>query len=124
MYKNIILKQLKFKESVELSAEGKNFIENLLVKNPAKRLGSIADSLEVMNHEWFRNFDWTKLIEKQLKSPYNPIQSEKDWIKNFDPSFTKQKANDSICFIDPKFIEQFKKDFEDFDFEPSHEDHK
>jgi hypothetical protein len=61
----------------------------LLTKNPAKRLGSIADSLEVINHDWFRNFDWTKLIEKQLKSPYNPMDNEKDWLKNFDPSFTK-----------------------------------
>ncbi len=59
MYKNTLLKPLKFKKGVECSDEGKDLIAGLLVKNPKKRLGSIADSLEVMNHPWFKNFKWS-----------------------------------------------------------------
>ena len=54
---------MKFREDVKISNEGKDFIFSLLIKNPVKRLGSIADSLEVMNHKWFDNFDWTKLVD-------------------------------------------------------------
>lgn len=118
MYKNTIVKTLKFKKGVEVSEACKNFIGSLLVKNPEKRLGSIADSLEIINHEWFKGFNWVKLLDKQLEPPYKPFQDEQEWIKNFDPSFTQQNPTDSICHIDPELFEEFQKEFEDFDFEP------
>ena len=43
-----------------------------------------------MNHSWFRDFNWTDLLAKRLEAPYKPFDKEKDWIKNFDPSFTIQ----------------------------------
>ena len=89
MYKNTLVKQLKFKKNIKISPEGKDFISGLLNKKPQKRLGSIADSLEVMNHSWFKDFKWTELLSKRLEAPYKPFEKEKDWIKNFDPSFTK-----------------------------------
>lgn len=118
MYKNTILNPLKFKKHTECSDEAKDFISGLLVKKPKHRLGSVADSLEVMSHAWFKDFDWTKLLAKKLDMPYLPLPSEDDWEANFDSSFTKQKPSDSNAFIDPKLLEKFKKDFEDFDYEP------
>ena len=75
MYKNTILNKLKFKKYVMVSDEAKDFVSGLLVKNPNKWLGSIADSLEVMNHSWFKDFDWTKLLDKKLKPPFNPLKN-------------------------------------------------
>lgn len=118
MYKNTIKKGLKFKKGIECSDEGKDFIAGLLIKKSENRLGSVADSLEVMNHPWFQDFEWHKLLDKKLEPPYKPIENEKNWIKNFDPNFTAQNPTDSICFIDPSILDQFKKDFEEFDFEP------
>ncbi len=69
-----------------------------------------------MNHPWFNNFPWSKLLEKTLEPPYIPYTNESDWVKNFDPDFTKQKATDSFSYVDPVFLEQFKKDFEMFNF--------
>lgn len=73
----------------------------MLEKNPEERLGSIADSLEVMSHPWFKDINWSDLLQKKIKPLYNPIENEKDWIKNFDPSYTKQSPSDSIAWIDP-----------------------
>lgn len=118
MYKNTILNPLKFKKHTECSDEAKDFISGLLVKKPKHRLGSIADSLEIMSHAWFRDFDWSKLLAKKLDMPYKPLPSEDEWEANFDPTFTKQKPSDSNAFIDPNVLVAFKKDFEDFDYEP------
>ena len=122
MYKNTIKKALKFKKQVGCSDEAKDFIAGLLIKKSENRLGSVADSLEVMNHPWFQDFEWHKLLDKKLDPPYKPIKNEKNWIRNFDPSFTAQNPTDSICYIDPSILDQFKKDFDEFDFEPDDKD--
>ena len=115
MYKNTIVNPLKFKRDTQCSNEAKDFISGLLVKNPAKRLGSIADSLEVMNHPWFKDFDWFNLIEKKLKSPFDPSASS-NLVANFDPNFTKEAPKDSICYLDPKVLEEFRSDFAEFSY--------
>lgn len=114
MYKKTILQQLKFKPSVEISEDCENFLEKILQKNPENRLGSLADSLEIMSHPWFSNINWSDLMQKKVKPPYQPYSNEKDWIKNFDPIYTKEKPMDSICWIDPKILEKFKKEFDEF----------
>ena len=115
MYKNTIVNPLKFKARPKVSDEAKDFIAGLLVKAPAKRLGSVADSLEVMSHPWFKDFDWCKLLDKKLVPPYNP--NEKDWEKNFDPGFMKEVAKDSICSIDPKVVLDYESQFKLFDYD-------
>lgn len=117
MYKNIILNSLKFKKHTKVSDECKDFLTGLLMKKPKNRLGSAADSLEIMNHPWFKSIDWSKLLDKKIEMPYKPDDAEKHWERNFDPQFTKQNPKDSICYIDPAKLEEFKKDFEDFNFD-------
>lgn len=116
MYKNTILNPLKFKKHTTCSDEVKDFIAGLLMKKPKQRLGSTVDALEVLSHPWFRDFDWQGLINKTIEMPYKPMSGEQSWEQNFDPAFIKQKPSDSVCWVDPKFVSQFKKDFEDFDF--------
>ena len=117
MYKNTILKDLKFRRGVQVSEQCKDFIARLLVKNPKSRLGAVADSLEIISHPWLENFPFQKLIEKKLKPPYDPFREEKDWTKFFDPAFTSQNPTDSYCWVDPKLLKDFRKDFEMFDFD-------
>lgn len=118
MYKNIVFNELKFKKNTSCSDEAKDFIAGLLSKKPKKRLGSQADALEVMNHPWLSDINWPKLLEKKLTLPYKPLKPDDDWEQNFDPLFMKQRPTDSIAWIDPKFLEKYQKDFEEFDFEP------
>lgn len=68
-----------------------------------------------MSHPWFANINWSDLMQKKVKPPYSPFSDEKDWMKNFDPIYTKEKPMDSICWIDPKILEKFKKEFDDFE---------
>jgi serum/glucocorticoid-regulated kinase 2 len=114
MYKNTVLSPLKFRVRPKVSDEGKDFIAGLLVKNPTKRLGSVADSLEVMNHPWFTDFDWPKILDKKLTPPFNPSDSE--WEKNFDPGFIKEYPKDSDCVIDSEKLREFQEQFKTFDF--------
>ena len=61
MYQKTVTKRIKFKKYVKISDDLKDFLFNLLHKDPKKRLGSISDSEELMKHKWFKNFDWKKL---------------------------------------------------------------
>ena len=71
-------------------------------KKPEQRLGSIADSLEIMSHSWFKDFNWSELIEKKANAPYKPISD--NWEENFDPQTINLKPSDSICHFDVKLI--------------------
>lgn len=93
MYKKIVLNELKFKNYAKFSNEGKDFITKLLSKNPNNRLGAEAGSLEIMDHPWLKDMDWSSLMEQSLESPYNPMKNRKDWMENFG-EFTKKNINE------------------------------
>lgn len=116
MYKNTILKPLKFKKHTKISQEAKDFIGGLLIKDPKKRMGKQGGPAEIMAHSWFKNFDWNKLRAKSLKAMYQPFDCKTDWKQNFDPTFLNMKPMDSICEVnenDPNVIEN---DFKEFDY--------
>lgn len=117
MYKNTVVSPLKFKRHTSVSDECKDFIAGLLMKKPKQRLGAAADALEVRCHFWFKDINWTKLVNRQLDMPYRPLDAGANWEQNFEPSFIKQKAFDSFCRGDAQYAEQLKNDFEDFDFQ-------
>lgn len=56
---------------IEMSEEFKDFITQLLHKNPRKRLGHRGKK-EVMAHPWFDDIDWKKIYKKEVKPPYFP----------------------------------------------------
>lgn len=115
MYKKTLLETLKFQsKKIFISPEAKDFIAGLLIKSPKKRLGAIADSLEIMNHSWFKDFNWAKLLDRTLIPPYNP--NSKEWEKHFDPASMNQKAFDSLCSVDPLLVQKFDQEFKVFDF--------
>jgi serum/glucocorticoid-regulated kinase 2 len=116
MYKRTIVNKLKFKKYSKISVECEDFLRKLLMKKPNERLGSMADSLEVMSHPWFLDFDWQLLMDKRLEPVYNPMKDIKNWEDNFDPCFLQKKPTDSISYVDSRFIKEFEKDFEEFDF--------
>lgn len=64
------------KHKIDMSEEMKDFIWQLLEKNPKKRLG-YKSSKDVMNHPWFKDFNWKKLYRKEITPPYFPEIKEK-----------------------------------------------
>lgn len=72
MYRKIIKEPVVFKPNVQCSDAAKDFILKLLQKNQKIRLGSEAGSLEIMNHPFFKEINWEKLMSQEIKSPFIP----------------------------------------------------
>ena len=60
MFKKIMKQKLKFPNDIPLSKDCRDFIEKLLHKDPAKRLGNNG-FIEVMKHPFFNKIDFKKL---------------------------------------------------------------
>lgn len=116
MYKKIIRENVKFKSNVKMSDDAKDIIEKLLNKNPDKRLGCQADSLEILSHPWFESLDWTKLLEKEIKAPFVPETKGDAFLSNFDDEFTREKAKDSIARVDLDMLKNFQKEFNSMNY--------
>ena len=88
-FPNIIKKQKNLTDFRINAHEIKNysslcidFINKLLENDYQKRIG-FNNIYELINHEWFKNFDWKKFINKQMVSPFiNETIKEIDYCKN------------------------------------------
>lgn len=65
------------------SLESADFINKLIQRKPSARLG-LNGPEEVKEHAWFKGYDWVKLYNKQIKSPFVPPPAE----DNFDANYT------------------------------------
>jgi protein kinase A len=62
----------------EYSTEVKDLIDRLLIKDPLKRLGSLAKGgKEITTHPWFEEVDLCKARQKQLPAPFLPSSQKK-----------------------------------------------
>ncbi|CAD8206514.1 unnamed protein product [Paramecium octaurelia] len=111
---HVVAKQVQIKRSeipASWSLEAADFINQLIQRNPAERLGSY-DLEAIKNHPWFRGFEWNKLLKKELKSPYIPLSSSnRRAVCNQD---TDQDINESNMMLRRNSIQaQFKRYFYD-----------
>lgn len=51
-------------------------INGLLIINPRERLGANKGITEIKSHPWFKGFQWNKLKQFKLKSPFIPIVND------------------------------------------------
>jgi len=114
MYDLIRECNLRFADSPTVSAEAKDFIKKMLVKDPKKRLGHATDFEEIKNHPWFADLNWEKLAKKEIDTPFKPQVSGDKWLQNFDEEFTQEEAIMSYAPTNMDLINKHQKDFEDF----------
>ena len=62
-----------------------NFINSLIQRKPEKRLGYKNGIIELKNHKFFKDFDWDKLLNKELIPTFIPKSSG-----NFDKTFCEE----------------------------------
>ncbi|CAD8140399.1 unnamed protein product [Paramecium octaurelia] len=102
LFENIKNKQLRFPQN-NLSKEALSFIQQLLERNPSKRLGAKKDSEEVKAHPWFSGFNWDDVMNKKLPVPSPSImnQANQTLQVNFDEDsqIQQRKAIDNWTFI-------------------------
>uniref|UniRef100_A0A1A9W9T2 non-specific serine/threonine protein kinase n=1 Tax=Glossina brevipalpis TaxID=37001 RepID=A0A1A9W9T2_9MUSC len=73
-----------------------DFIQNMLQKDPKRRLGSNKKcAKDIKQHSLFRGLNWTKLKNKKLKSPFLPIINTENTTQNIDEEFASQPVNDA-----------------------------
>ncbi len=63
------------------TVEAADFINKLLQRKPANRLGSNGPS-EIKRHPWFKGFNWEKLIRGELAAPLvsKDMECKSEWI--------------------------------------------
>ncbi|CAD8096742.1 unnamed protein product [Paramecium sonneborni] len=82
----ILTRQIQVKRSElpdDWSIDAADFINKLIQRKPINRLGFNGPN-EVKSHPWIQNFPWTKLLNKEIQSPFipPPIQENLDYINN------------------------------------------
>jgi cGMP-dependent protein kinase 1 len=70
IYEKVQERKLVFPRWADNKNKIKEFINQLLSKNPASRLGGNFDNLK--SHPWFMGLKWEKILSKELKAPYIP----------------------------------------------------
>ncbi|XP_071440740.1 serine/threonine-protein kinase Sgk1-like [Hetaerina americana] len=95
MYDSILNKPLKVRSSI--SEVAKDFLTQLLHKDPLQRLGSgIGDWDDVRSHRYFASVDWEALLEKRIRPPFCPNVGGALDMRNIDPEFTKEPVPSSV----------------------------
>ncbi|CAD8175540.1 unnamed protein product [Paramecium octaurelia] len=69
IYEEIIKKDITYPNYLK-DKKAKKLMDQLLSRVPEVRLGGSYASLK--GNPWFENFDWEKLLEKEIKTPYLP----------------------------------------------------
>jgi len=116
MYEKILKAELRCPSF--LPSDVKNLIENLLIRDPLRRLGSgPGDVKELEAHAFFQqsNFSFDKVYKKEITPIYKPnIGGETD-TANFDPQFTAEAAVDSM--VDNSVLAGQPNHFEGFTYQ-------
>ena len=66
-----------------------DLISKLIQPNCEMRLGyGILDSIEIKNHEFFKDINWKKVERKEIEPEYKPVLKKPGDVSNFDKMFT------------------------------------
>mmetsp|Transcript_16558 Transcript_16558/g.14364 ORF Transcript_16558/g.14364 Transcript_16558/m.14364 type:complete len:190 (+) Transcript_16558:1833-2402(+) len=69
IYEEIITKPIKYPSYLK-DKKAKRLMDQLINKVAEVRLGGSFAALKA--NPWFENFDWDKLLDRELKAPYTP----------------------------------------------------
>uniref|UniRef100_A0A8C4GZ12 Protein kinase C n=1 Tax=Dicentrarchus labrax TaxID=13489 RepID=A0A8C4GZ12_DICLA len=101
-----------------LSTEAVNILKAFLTKNPARRLGCVAEEggeSAVTSHAFFAGIDWEKLNRREMEPPFKPRIKTPEDVNNFDPDFTQEEP--TLTPIDDPMIPSInQEEFRNFSF--------
>ena len=108
----IKIKRVEPKYPSSLDPTGKDFICQLLVKFPEKRL--VGEN--VKSHPFFDPIDWEALAAGEVDPPFVPESADPLDTKYFETKFTVMDTNFSIVKMDKNLTELCETQFPDFSF--------
>ena len=96
------------------SIESADFINRLIQRKPANRLG-LRGPTEVKEHSWFKEYDWKNLYCENLISPFQPKDGD-----NFDYNYCNEPdkigANTQERYYNIMTSQKYKVIFSDFHY--------
>jgi len=100
-----------------LPSDVTQLIQSLLVRDPLRRLGSGPEDIkELEKAPFFSALDFAKVYRKEYTPIYKPNLGSDTDVANFDPTFTKEEAVDSV--IDTSQLSsKHKNEFQGFTYE-------
>lgn len=110
----IVHEPLQFSSRVQcLSKASIKFLQNVLQKDPTKRLGVGSKGHEdIKNHQFFAGIDWKKLAKKELLPPFKPHLSDSSGEKK-DPWANEGNTGSPVF----EFLNETEQEyFEDFSY--------
>eukprot|EP01119_Soliformovum_irregulare_P011526 TRINITY_DN2903_c0_g1_i1.p1 TRINITY_DN2903_c0_g1~~TRINITY_DN2903_c0_g1_i1.p1 ORF type:complete len:620 (+),score=156.83 TRINITY_DN2903_c0_g1_i1:1947-3806(+) len=111
MYSRIVNAQLTFPANhSSFDSDTKSMCIGLLQRDPNDRF---TDPAKIKAHPYFKNIDFDKMLQKQLKPPYIPPVKDKTDVSMVDPSFTRESIR---LTMKGDINEESQKHFEDFQF--------
>ncbi|XP_046858995.1 RAC-alpha serine/threonine-protein kinase-like [Xenia sp. Carnegie-2017] len=91
LFELILTEDVKFPQ--RLTDLAKSVLGGLLEKNPKQRLGGdVSDANQIKKHPFFRDVNWTDVLNKKIKPPYIPTIKDSEDTSYFDREFTDQPA--------------------------------
>lgn len=78
-----------------ISPDAQNLLQGLLAPDPVERLGSRCGAMEVKEHPWVAEVDWTRVYRREPQPcfpNFPPVRPKRDTAENFASEFTKQEA--------------------------------
>ncbi|KAI9139009.1 serum/glucocorticoid regulated kinase 2 [Paraphysoderma sedebokerense] len=90
LFDKILTEKLRFPSHVSFIS--RKLVAGLLVKLPARRLGSVGDASEVKTHEFFTGVDWNMVIRKEYLPPFKPDVEGVEDLKYIDPVFWEEEV--------------------------------
>jgi serine/threonine protein kinase len=74
------------KHGITMSDECKSFIKALLEKDPNRRMGSVHDFKDLVDHPWLQELDGDKIAMRKVEAPYIPNLDSHNLLdtSNFD----------------------------------------
>ncbi|CAO0803118.1 unnamed protein product [Mucor circinelloides] len=76
LFRQILEAPIKFPAGGCITEEAKDFICQLLERDPSKRLGSNGDVAQVKAHPFFKDLNWNVVYKKQMQLPFVPEVEE------------------------------------------------
>nr|XP_056706681.1 ribosomal protein S6 kinase alpha-5 isoform X1 [Euleptes europaea] len=74
----------------EMSAQAKEVIQRLLIKDPKKRLGcGSSGAVEIKQHPFFQKINWDHMAAKKVPAPFKPVIRDELDVSNFAEEFTE-----------------------------------
>ena len=107
VYQKILKGKIKFPSGFDSNA--KSLIKHLLEQDLTKRYGNLKNGVkDITGHRFFKNFEWNKLLEKDLPPPYIPKVKSNNDISNFSEYPDSDNPAVAIDKGEDPFLDWFK----------------